>query len=166
MRQPLGPRPGPEWWTPECDDAWAEINAMIENAVVLSVPDYAGALDDTNPFRLYPDACKYGVGAGFFQLSKGDKDKLANTHYNILGLAPNATQADITRALAQAKRRTRQSGATLQAVTETGRVLGERSLRSSYDEQLGVLRRLGRLDLVPLGLFSKSLSKQQLACKT
>ncbi|CAE8600072.1 unnamed protein product, partial [Polarella glacialis] len=59
--------PAPEWWTPEADKAFQTVKQMVARAVALSSPDIEGALNGTNPFRLYVDACSYGIGGGLFQ---------------------------------------------------------------------------------------------------
>eukprot|EP00972_Heterocapsa_arctica_P032777 4826095-Heterocapsa_arctica.AAC.1 len=63
---------------------------LAANAVRLSVPDLQGALDGTNKFLLFVDACGYGIGGGLFQRA-ADKDisrdflgALAGTAYDTL----------------------------------------------------------------------------------
>ena len=50
------------FWNEACERAFNQIKLMVQNAVDLSVPDFVGAGDGTNPFHLWPDACGYGVG--------------------------------------------------------------------------------------------------------
>ncbi|MEC9336389.1 MAG: hypothetical protein VYC68_02690, partial [Candidatus Thermoplasmatota archaeon] len=73
-REPHGLREGqeiPQWWTAECEQSWLTLKAMVAYACRITVPDLKGALDGTNPFRIYADACSYSIGAGVFQRAIG-----------------------------------------------------------------------------------------------
>ena len=54
-------------WTPEGDEAFEESKRLLLRAVALEVPDWAGAMDGTNPFILLADRSKRAVGAALFQ---------------------------------------------------------------------------------------------------
>ena len=106
---------------------------MIQNAVALGVPDFEGAKDGTNPFRLHGDACKYGVGVGIFQLSRAAAARLANTHYMVLGVAPVSTQAQIMEAGRAAVKAARLTFSSLDNITKAVAVLTDVKARATYD---------------------------------
>ena len=133
----------------------------MTQAVTLAVPDYEGMMNGRNPGRLYLDASKYGVGAGLFQLPVGKVEDMSGTHYELLGVRPSATRVEIDKAL-QAKRRQHLPAEQWAATKEAHRVLSDVAARQQYDAARGWHRTRGRLDLVPLALFSKSLGKHQI----
>ena len=57
----------PEWWNPDCEEAFKLTKQMVTDAVALAVPGTVGAENGTNPYHLWPDACKYSIGSGLFQ---------------------------------------------------------------------------------------------------
>ena len=68
---------------------------MVTDAMALAVPDTVGAANGTNPYHLWPDACKYSIGSGLFQGSGANAAKLVNTHYSTIGVPPWATALQI-----------------------------------------------------------------------
>ena len=65
-----GSSPWASWWTAELDEAFLKSKRMIAHAIRLSVPDWVGAADGTNPFILDGDACGYSIGGGVFQRAR------------------------------------------------------------------------------------------------
>ena len=63
----VGAEPQGVKWTPEADKTWEESKRLVSQAVALSVPDWEGAADGSNPFVYYADRAGYGVGGGLFQ---------------------------------------------------------------------------------------------------
>ena len=151
----------PSWWTQELEEAWLGYKEMVTQAVTLAVPDFEGMISGRNPARIYLDASKYGVGAGLFQLPRDRVDDQSGSHYELLGVRPSATKIEIDKAL-QAKKRDHMPAEQWAAFQEAHRVLSDTAARQQYDAARGWHRNRGRLDLVPLALFSKSLGKHQL----
>ena len=48
-------------WTPEADKAWEDSKHLVSRAVALSVPDWEGAADGSNPFVLWSRRPLYRV---------------------------------------------------------------------------------------------------------
>ncbi|CAE8737884.1 unnamed protein product, partial [Polarella glacialis] len=157
--------PAPERWTPEADKAFQTVKQMVARAVALSSPDIEGALNGTNPFRLYVDACSYGIGGGLFQAPADTVDEVG-THYKTLGVASWSTKTDVERAYNKGKKllasRT-SSPAQVESLDEAYTVLSNVEGRKQYDEALGLAagRLKNRLQLQPLGFFSRSLNSAQ-----
>ena len=139
---------------------------MAANAVELQVPDFEGSRLGTNPFHVWLDACAYGIGGGLFQGSSLNcsLDTPTPTHYQTMGLPTWCTKQEIERRY-QEMRRKHQVAPNHEASIasqETYQNLYPEDKRAMYDESVGLAtKRLSRLDLRPLGFFSKSLSKAQ-----
>ena len=84
----------PEFWSQECEDSFNTLRQLAADAVNLSVPDLDGAHNGTNPFLLFPDACKFGIGSGLFQASPVSPE-LRNSHYAVLGIPTWSTKSAI-----------------------------------------------------------------------
>ena len=54
-------------WTEEARESFEKTKNMLAKAIALSVPDWQGAADGTNPFLFYGDRSQYAVGGGLFQ---------------------------------------------------------------------------------------------------
>ena len=54
-------------WTPEAIASFEETKKAIANAIALTVPDWEGASDGTNPFFLFADRSLGAIGVGLFQ---------------------------------------------------------------------------------------------------
>ena len=93
----------PDFWSQACEDAFESLKKSATEAVNLSVPDLVGAHDGTNPFLLYPDACKYGVGAGLFQASPVSPE-LRDSHYAVLGIPTWSTKQAVERRYQELKK--------------------------------------------------------------
>ena len=155
----------PAFWTKECEAAFNELRECAARAVDLSVPDLEGAANGTNPFILYPDACKYGIGSGLFQAAPVSEE-LSASHYATMGLPPWSTKAAVESRYQEFKRlysqHTRNSG-RLSDIVNSYNVLSDVPSRAAYDEELGLEKLFkSRIRLVPLGFFSKSLSGAQM----
>ena len=169
--RPLGaPAPDNKWapfWTVECEAAFVSLKKLAGQAAELQVPDVAGAGDGSNPLHLYPDACAYGVGAGLFQapirVETGAEE--GRNHYQTLGVSTWATKMQVERRYNEKKRRLKQVQGTPEAyavLDDAWNILRDTESRREYDESLGlVARRNSRLDLRPVGFFSKSPSPAQ-----
>ena len=130
----------------------------------LAVPDFAGAMDGSSPSHLWPDACAYGVGAGLFHgYSAVAPGSTPDTHYTVLGVPTWATKADVEERFRSLRRdRKVHSGSNEQAVDEAFSVLSDVDHRRLYDDSHGLAsKRRSRIDLRPLGFFSKPLSNAQ-----
>ena len=157
---------GAEWptfWTKECEESFVALKSMVVNAVELQVPDFAGAADGRNPFHIWPDACAYGVGAGLFQGFPLDVSDRPDSHYSCLNLPTWCTKLEVDNRFKELVRsRKLHKGNDLEAITLAHEVLSDADKRKDYDETLGLsAKRRSRIDLRPLGFFSKSLSKAQ-----
>ena len=93
------------------EEAFQQCLAMATTAVDLAIPDYVGLTAGTNELHLWPDACKYGIGAGIFQAAPAvteDLDKatpnINDTHYTLLGVTPWCTKLDIEQAFQRRKK--------------------------------------------------------------
>ena len=154
----------PSFWNQACEDSFNELRILAGNAVDLSVVDFDGAMNGTNPFLLYPDACKYGVGSGLFQATPVSPE-LKESHYAALGLPAWSTKAAIDARYQELKRLYRDHAKNvdkLKSIEDAHEVLGPVENRKAYDEQIGLEKvHKSRIDLQPLGFFSKSLSGAQ-----
>jgi len=153
----------PPFWSEEAEESFTSLKHLVINAVELVVPDFTGAADNSNPFHIWPDACAYGIGAGLFQGYGNGTLSLLDSHYSILGVPTWATKGDVDeqyRALHRSQKF--HKGVDQAAVQEAYSVLADKEKRHLYDESLGLAaKRRSRIDLRPLGFFSKSLSKAQ-----
>ena len=154
----------PAFWNQECEDSFNTLRDLAASAVDLSVPDLEGAQNGTNPFLLYPDACKYGVGCGLFQacfLTIG----LRKSHYMTLGVPSWATKAAVTLRFNELKRiylKASDNSRKLKQIQDAFDVLGDVEKRAAYDQSLGLEKQhIARINLQPLGFFSKSLTGAQ-----
>ena len=163
---PTGPAaPDHKWaafWNQECEEAFEALKRLTTQAVELQVPDMKGAADGSNPYHLWLDACAYGIGAGLFQgPSTTEKPTgVAQTHYEVLRLPTWSTKLEIGRRYQDLKRR----GALSRnpECIEAYECLSQDDTRRAYDESIGLAeKRRSRLDLRPLGFYSKSLSREQ-----
>ena len=158
--------PWPSFWSQECEDAFLALKRAAVHAVELQVPDFEGSHDKTDVFHLWPDACKYGVGAGLFQGSRPDKtDPELLSAYEILGLYNWCTKGEIERRYQQIKRKLSSRVGTqsdLAQAFDAYSKLSDVDARMDYDASLGLAqKRRSRVDMRPLGFFSKSLTKAQ-----
>jgi hypothetical protein len=79
-------------WTHE--ESFRELQRLVVRAVDLYVPDTDGALTGEYPFKVWPDACGYGVGAGCFQLQRlKNSEQLTDVLVNKEYLATGAVAA-------------------------------------------------------------------------
>ena len=167
--------PWPSFWSQECEDSFLALKRICIHSVELMVPDFQGAHNKTNVFHLWPDACKYGVGAGLFQGSKvpatgsanGDSENmsLCLSAYEILGVPTSSTKGHIDqkyqflRKQLQARENTQDQ---LVRLYEAHQEISDVANRKEYDAKIGLLTsKKKRVDMRPLGFFSKSLSKAQ-----
>ena len=139
---------------------------MAANAVELQVPDFEGSRLGTNPFHVWLDACAYGIGGGLFQGSSLNcsPDMPPPTHYQTMGLPTWCTKQEIERRYQELKRKheVAPNHEVAVALQEAYQNLYPEDKRTMYDESVGLAtKRRSRLDLRPLGFFSKSLSKAQ-----
>ena len=58
----------------EAEESFEQTKRMVAEAVALSVPDFKGATDGTNPILYFGDKWAYGVGGGIFQRPAQDED--------------------------------------------------------------------------------------------
>ena len=159
-----------EFWSEEAEDAFLRLKNMTVHAVELSTPDFVGAHDGGNKFHLWADACKFGVGAGLFQGAPTNAGKLLATYYDVMGVQPWASKAEIDRAHQLHRRDEKRVGCstsslrfTLDEIEKAYQVLSHTSARADYDASIGLAeKRRARIDLKPLGFFSKSLTKAQI----
>ena len=155
----------PAFWNQECEDAFEKLKKLSADAVDLSVPDLDGAANGTNPYLLFPDACKYGIGAGLFQASPSCP-KLRASHYATLGLPVWSTKAAIESRYQELRRLytgASRNAVKLEQIQYAYEVLHDVESRKKYDSDLGLQSGLNtRVDIRPLGFFSKSLSKEQM----
>ena len=165
----------PPWWGEEQKNSFDSIKKAVKNAVLLNSPDVQGGADGSNPYHLYVDACAYGVGAGLFQASvtEGVKED-SRSLYEVLGVTTWSTKAEVVKAYHEKRRNLvkmvghNQSAATvaslksdLKLIEDAFAVLSDTAKRTAYDAANGLPSRKARLDLKPLGFFSKSLSPAQ-----
>ena len=137
--------PWPSFWSQECEDAFLALKRAAVHAVELQVPDFVGAQNKTNVFHLWPDACKYGVGAGLFQGTRMDvkEPELLLSAYEVLGLNNWCTKNEIERRYQQIKR---QLGARNDAQVELGNITDAYDKiinvdsRKEYDATLGLAK--------------------------
>jgi len=154
----------PSFWNQECEDAFLTLKRLVISAVELNVPDFEGSMNGTNIFHLWPDACQYGIGAGLFQGSRiGSTETM--TAYAILGLQNWVTKSDIEKRFQQLRKNLAARNDTSEEL-ERIRVAYDQLIdvekRKQYDEELGLsAKRKSRVDMRPLGFYSKSLSKAQ-----
>ena len=136
---------------------------MTQSAVELTVPDQEGARAGTNLFHLWADACKHGVGAGLFQAPATSVQ--TDDFYSVLGVTSWCTKTELDHRLGRFKREVKQTAKGEQEwlrMQEAYDVLSNKESRSAYDTELGLAgERKARVNLVPLGFVSKSLSKAQ-----
>jgi len=155
----------PSFWNTDCEESFDTLKKMVINAVELQVPDFAGARDGSNRFHIWPDACNYGVGAALMQGYPKGTSSHPDSYYSQLGLNTWCTKVELVAKYGELKRRNKSCKAIdsdeLEKIFET---LGDQKRRAEYDETLGLAsKRKSRVDLRPLGVFSKSLSKAQQA---
>ena len=93
---------------------------------------------------------------------------MPGTHYHLMGLPVWCTKAEVVARYGELRRlRTSHGAVPMEALEEAFAVLGDVDKRAKYDAELGLQsRRRSRIDLRPLGLFSKSLSRAQQAWPT
>ncbi|CAE8641381.1 unnamed protein product [Polarella glacialis] len=156
----------PEWWGDEQREAFETVKQMVQHAVTLYAPDLQGAADGSNPLHLFVDACSYGVGAGLFQgVPKSASATGVEDFYALLGIEKWATKAEIEKGFQDTRRahlRRRASAAELSQVDKARALLIDSDERKNYDELIGLAsNRKSRVDLRPLGFWSRSLSAQQ-----
>ena len=153
----------PDWWTQELEDAFIALKQLVVNAVELQVPDFPGAMDGSNLLHIWPDACNYGIGAGLFQGYPKDVADRPDSHYHTLGVPSWSTKGEIVGRYGELKRTAQKHCAVdMQAIEDAYAVLSDVQARIGYDESLGLAaKRKTRIDLRPLGFFSKSLSRAQ-----
>lgn len=170
VKRPLAPAAGdnpadwPDWRGEPQEKACSELKRAAAQDVSLYAPDFEGAAAGTNPFHVYVDASKYGIGAGLFQAPPGDAKASEGSHSQILGIAPWATKQEVLRACGTARRAVKLKACKFSSddLEEAHRVLSDAQLRSEYDSTLGVTRRRQTLtQLRPLAMFSKSLDATQ-----
>ena len=153
----------PDFWDQSCEESFQCLKQLAINAVELQVPDCDGASDGTNPYHIWPDACAYGIGAGLFQGYSAKATDAPESYYSLLGLNTWVTKAELEGRYRDLKRSRRvHSGSDTEAIDKAFEVLSDTEKRKQYDESLGLAtRRKSRVDLRPLGFFSKSLTSAQ-----
>ena len=95
----------PAWWTSEMEAAFVESQKIVASGVMLGVPDFRGAADGSNPFRIHVDACAYGVGAGIFQLPAANSTDGGDDYYTVLKVPKGATKQEIDFSFASMRRK-------------------------------------------------------------
>ena len=154
----------PSFWNQDCENAFNKLRSMAADAVNLCAPDLDGASNGTNPFLLFPDACKYGIGAGLFQAAPVSH-ALKDSWYATLGVPSWSTKAAIDARFHELERlytKSTRNLSKLQLIKEAHAVLGDVAARRDYDSKIGLEKVHGsRMSLVPLGFFSKSLNETQ-----
>ena len=90
------------------------------------------------------------------------------SHYHTLDVPTWSTKREIVRRYGELKRGSKEhAGVDLEALESAYAILSDVNKREAYDETLGLqAKRKSRVDLRPLGFFSKSLSKAQMAWPT
>jgi hypothetical protein len=163
----LAPDESPEFWTEEMEESFNTLRRMALQAIRLQVPDFQGAMDGTNPFIVNADACKFAVGGAILQRRGVTAGDLSMTYYGLIGVDTSATQLQVQRAIAAARRRAnlRMGEAaevlmkTLQEVEDN---LVDKFRRLEYDQQMGLNeKRRDRQELVVLAMWSRSLSESE-----
>ena len=118
------------------------MHLLVTHAVDLPVPDFPGAVDGSNPFHIWPDACKYGVGAGLFQGFPKEHAQMPGTHYHLMGLPVWCTKAEVVAWYGELRRlRTSHGAVPMEALDEACAVLGDVDRRAKYDAELGMQSR-------------------------
>jgi hypothetical protein len=156
----------PAWWTSACEASFQAVKRMVSESIWLFVPDLEGAASGANPFHIYLDACSYGIGAGVFQ--KPTKDAQLLDHYQVLNVSVTSTKGEVEAAVRERRKKMeRFNSADTSQFEEASATLLDVTRRKAYDAEQGLVKsRCSRVDLRPLGLFSKSLSKAQRAWTT
>ena len=158
----------PSFWNAECEEAFTTLKNMVIAAVELQVPDFVGASNGTNRFHIWPDACNYGVGAALMQGYPKGVSAHPDSYYTLLASNTWCTKVELVAKYGELKRRNKSCSAI--DPTELDKmfeILSDQKRRASYDDSLGLAsKRKSRIDLRPLGFFSKSLSKAQQAWPT
>ncbi|CAE8623312.1 unnamed protein product, partial [Polarella glacialis] len=156
------PQCWPSWWTNECEAAFIEIRKMVASAISLFVSDFAGAADGSNPMHVYLDACAYGIGAGLFQKPKFEGNDSSWCPYRLLDLPTACAKVEIEKALRSKRAVYAKAGRSCEELDRAAELLSDVSARRSFDETAGHGARRKRVDLLPLGFFSRSLSRAQM----
>ena len=158
----------PIFWKDVHEESFTALKDCVRAVVDLNVPDFLGAEAGKNPFHNWPDACKYGIGAGLFQGYPATITTAPNSFYHVLDLPTWATKHEIVRRYGELIRGAKSHSAhDIVKVKEAFETLGDVELRRAYDLSIGLsASRRPRIDLRPLGFFSKSLSKAQQAWPT
>ena len=147
----------PSFWSEACEQAFNTLKRLVTHSVDLQVPDFKGAERGDNLFHIWPDACAYGIGGGLFQGYPQDSTA-PPSYYTVIGVPTWATKAEIVAKYGELKRASRRhSGVDLETLEQAYEVLCDVSKRGEYDESIGLAeKRRSRIDLRPLGFFSKS----------
>ena len=104
-----------------------------------------------------------GLEEGFSRDTPRTPPRHRLTYYAEIGVPTWARKAEIVAKYGELKRASlRHSGVDLETLEQAYEVLSDVCKRSEYDESIGLAdKRRSRIDLRPLGFFSKSLSKAQ-----
>jgi len=99
--RPKGTEPTPakeewaEFWTQDLEESFIALRRMALNAMRLQTPDFAGAMDGSNPFIVNADACKFAVGGAILQRRGVTTGEIQGTYYGLLGVDTSATQQQV-----------------------------------------------------------------------
>ena len=96
-KEERGDQEAPPWWGAKEEEAFQACKVMVAEACRLHSPDHKGAMNGTNPYHIYVDACNYAVGGVLMQRPPATvaEDASLPDYYRVLQSAPNATKAEL-----------------------------------------------------------------------
>jgi len=164
-KEERGDQEAPPWWGAKEEEAFQACKAMVAEACRLHSPDHKGAMNGTNPYHIYVDACNYAVGGVLMQRPPATvaEDASLPDYYRVLQSAPNVTKAELEASVRALRKQHQVQPLPLRELKrfdEACEVLLNVGLRKEYDAKRGLGSRK-HSDLVLIGCFSQSLSAAQ-----